>query len=269
MNPILLAVIVVAVIGLVLGLLLAIASVVMAVPVDEKAAAIEEVLPGANCGACGFSGCSGYADALANGKTKETSLCAPGGAEVAAEVASLLGVAAGDVKPQSAVVHCNGTPDNCETTYEYAGVKTCKAAKMLYGGPKACKFACLGLGDCVASCEYDAIQICDGVARIDSSKCVSCKKCISACPQAIIDLALKNKDQAIVYCSNHDKGGKTRKECKVGCIGCMKCVKSCEFDAIHVDNFLAHVDSEKCTACGKCVEVCPQNCISMANLPSA
>ena len=266
MNPIILAVIIVSVIGLVLGLALAIASIVMAVPVDEKAVEIEEVLPGANCGACGFSGCAGYADALSKGKTTECNLCAPGGADVASQVASIMGLAAGDMKPMSAVVMCQGTPNNCEDTMSYHGDMSCKTASQLFGGPKACNFGCLGLGDCVRACPYDAIKICDGVARVNPLACKACKICVKTCPKSIIDMVPLHEANAVVFCKNKNKGALTRKECTVGCIGCMKCVKSCEFEAIKVENNVAYVDYDKCTACGKCVEGCPAHCINLTVL---
>ncbi len=269
MNPILIAAIIVSATGLLLGLGLAIASIVLAVPVDEKAEAITEVLPGANCGACGFSGCSGYADALSKGKTTETALCAPGGADVAAQVASIMGVAAGAVVPMSAVVMCQGTTENCDTMLNYSGAKTCKMASQLFGGPKDCNYGCLGFGDCVEACPYDAIQLCDGVARINPLACKACKICIKTCPKSLIELVPLHESKAVVFCKNKNKGALTRKECKVGCIGCMKCVKACEFDAISVENNVAHVDTSKCTGCGKCVEGCPTKCLNLVTLGGA
>ena len=219
MNEILLPVLIVAGIGLLCGLGLAIASIVMAVPKDEKAEAIEEILPGANCGACGYSGCAGYAKALSSGEAP-VGLCSPGGAAEAAATAEL------------------------------------------YGGISSCSFGCMGLGDCAAVCEYDAIKVCNGVASIDPTRCKGCSKCVQACPKHLISF-VPLKPQAVVRCSNCDKGGVTRKLCKVGCIGCMKCVKACESGAVTVNQFKASVDPAKCTACGKCVEVCPQDCIRM------
>jgi len=266
MNSIVIAVIIVSAIGLLLGIGLAIASIVMAVPVDEKAEAIAEVLPGANCGACGFSGCAGYADALSKGTATETTLCSPGGADVAEQVASILGVAAGNVVPQSAVVMCHGTTNNCDTILNYIGVKSCKSASQLFDGPKACNYGCLGFGDCVEACSYNGIKICDGVAVINPLSCKACKACIKACPKNLIELVPLYEAKAAVFCKNKNKGAITRKECKVGCIGCMKCVKACEFDAIAVENNIAHIDSSKCTGCGKCVEGCPTKCLGLVTL---
>lgn len=266
MNPIVIAAIIVSATGLLLGLGLAIASKVMAVPVDETAQAIEEVLPGANCGACGFSGCAGYADALSKGTTSETNLCAPGGAEVATAVAGVLGVDGGSVVPMAAVVACNGTCENCDTMLDYKGVSSCKAAAQLFGGQKDCNFGCLGFGDCVDACPYDAIAICNGVARVNPLECRACKICINTCPKGIIELVPLHQTKAVVFCNNKNKGAQTRKECKVGCIGCMKCVKACEYDAIKVENNCAHVDYDKCVGCGKCVEGCPTHCLDLISL---
>ncbi|MEE1299357.1 MAG: RnfABCDGE type electron transport complex subunit B, partial [Acutalibacteraceae bacterium] len=264
MNPIILAVIIVAILGLVLGLLLAIASIVMAVPVDEKAVAIEEVLAGANCGACGYSGCAGYAAALAAGECEDTTLCSPGGSACAKAVAEIMGVAAGDSTPMTAVVLCHGTEANAGNIMDYHGDMSCKTAAQLFGGGKACSFGCLGLGDCEAACPFDAIHVGEnGLAEVDSEKCRACKICINVCPKGVIELAPLYKHEAVVYCQNHNKGGETRKMCKVGCIGCMKCQKTCQHDAIHVENFKASVDYAKCVGCGDCATACPVGCIDM------
>ena len=242
MNPIILAVIIVAILGLVLGLLLAIASIVMAVPVDEKAVAIEEVLAGANCGACGYSGCAGYAAALAAGECEDTTLCSPGGSACAKAVAEIMGVAAGDSTPMTAVVLCHGTEANAGNIMDYHGDMSCKTAAQLFGGGKACSFGCLGLGDCEAACPFDAIHVGEnGLAEVDSEKCRACKICINVCPKGVIELAPLYKHEAVVYCQN----------------------QTCQHDAIHVENFKASVDYAKCVGCGDCATACPVGCIDM------
>lgn len=263
MNPIILAVLIVAGIGLIAGIGLAVASVIMAVPKDEKAEAILEVLPGANCGACGFSGCSGYAAALAKGEAK-VGLCSPGGEECAAACGEILGVS-GTVEAKTAVVHCMGSYDYTTDKMEYDGIQSCSASTFLAGGISSCRFGCMGMGDCASVCEYDAIKVCNGVAVIDPDKCRGCGKCVAACPKGLISFVPKKK-QAVVLCSNCDKGGGVMKICKVGCIGCMKCVKNCEEGAIKVTNFKATVDPDKCIGCGKCAEVCPRNIITMLDV---
>ncbi|MGN0443497.1 MAG: RnfABCDGE type electron transport complex subunit B [Acutalibacteraceae bacterium] len=266
MESIVIAVIIVAAIGLILGLGLAIASVVFAVPVNEKTEKIRECLPGANCGACGYSGCDGYANALSEGETDKTNLCSPGGNEAAKAIAEVLGVSAEGVKPSVAVVLCQGNNGNVGTKLDYVGVKSCKMAAQLFGGPKDCVYGCLGFGDCAEKCPYEAIFICDGVARINPDRCRACKMCINTCPRNLIELLPLETAQAGVFCKNRDKGAKTRKQCKRGCIGCMKCTKVCENGAVTVSNNVAHVDYNKCIGCGKCEEACPVGAIDIITL---
>lgn len=266
MNGLLLAILIVGAIGLICGIALAIASVALAVPTDEKADAITEMLPGANCGACGFSGCAGYAAALSGGETTNTALCNPGGNEVSAQIAEFLGLEAGAVEPMAAVVLCQGNKENATTKMIYHGVNSCKLASQLFGGPKDCIYGCLGLGDCEKVCPYHAIHICDGVARINPQSCRACKMCIETCPKGLIELLPLNRSKAAVLCKNKDKGVLARKECKAACIGCMKCVKVCETGAVTVKEFNAHVELSKCVSCGKCHEVCPVKCIDILDL---
>ncbi|MCI1981960.1 MAG: RnfABCDGE type electron transport complex subunit B [Oscillospiraceae bacterium] len=263
MNAILFAVILVAVIGLLSGLILAIASLIMAVPTDKKTEDIRAMLPGANCGACGFSGCDGYAKALAKGEAKP-GLCTVGGAKVSNAIASYLGVAATSVEPHVSVVHCLGSNDNMTDKVEYEGIQTCAAAAQLAGSPTSCRYGCIGFGDCVAACNYNALSVRNGVAMVDPENCVACGKCIDACPKHLLSF-IPVKKQAVVLCSSCDKGNIVNKVCKVGCIGCMRCEKTCTHDAIHVKNFLASVDPEKCVGCGDCVSVCPRHIITMTH----
>ncbi len=258
-NVIITSVIIVASIGLVVGLVLAIASIIMAVPKDEKAEAVLEVLPGANCGACGYSGCSGYAKALAHNKA-ENGLCSPGGEETIIAVAQVLGQSATQAIKTTAIVNCMGSLDNTKVCMNYQGIGTCKAGVQLYGGLKDCNFGCLGFGDCIKACEYNAIEVCNGVAVINEKNCKSCKKCVAVCPKSLISI-VEVKPQAVVLCSNCDKGAKTRKDCKVGCIGCMKCKKVCPSNAVTITKFNATINPELCTGCFECVEQCPQKCI--------
>ncbi len=263
MNPIILAVIIVSAIGLILGLGLAVASIVFAVPVDEKAEKVRELLPGANCGACGYTGCDGYAKALSNGETTDCSLCIPGGNDVAKGIGEVMGLSAGKITPMVAAVMCQGNRTNVDEKLQYSGVHSCKMATQLFGGPKNCVYGCIGFGDCVDVCPYEAIFICDGVARINPDKCRACKKCIASCPRSLIDLFPLDTVKAAVLCKNHAKGAQTRKQCKAGCIGCMKCVKACPVDAVTIDNFCAVVDYDKCIGCGQCHKVCPVGCIDI------
>lgn len=255
------AVAIVSGIGLLLGLGLAIASIVLAVPKDEKAEEILEVLPGANCGACGFSGCSGYAAALAKGEAAPN-LCSPGGADVMQLLAELTGGAAGVMEQKTAMVKCNGNCEHTSNRMEYDGIPSCSAAVLTGGGNTTCSYGCLGFGDCIEACDHNAISICDGIAVVTPANCVACTMCVKVCPRNLIEM-IPVRSQAVVFCKNKDKGALAAKVCKVSCIGCMKCTKACEFDAIHVTNFLAAVDPSKCTACGECEKVCPKHCITM------
>ena len=263
MSSIFIAVGIVAGIGLLIGLILSFASIIMAVPKDEKAEKILEALPGANCGACGYSGCSGYANALAKGEA-EVGLCAPGGLSCTKAVSEILGVQTGAVEPKVAVVKCMGSLDHTSYKAEYSGIMSCAAALKIGGGLTACSYGCMGLGDCEAACPYDAIHVKNGVAYVNADKCRACSLCVKACPRRIIEIVPK-KDMALNRCSNHDKGGVTRKLCDIGCIGCKKCEKACEAGAVKVVDVNAIVDPALCTNGGKCVEACPQHCITYFN----
>ena len=259
MNIIITSVVIVASIGLVVGVVLAVASIIMAVPKDEKAEAILEVLPGANCGACGYSGCAGYAKALAE-NTAENGLCSPGGQDTIQAVATLLGQSAVQSVRTTAIVNCMGSIDNTEKSMIYQGINTCKAGVQLYGGIKDCSYGCLGFGDCINACEYNAIKIVNGIAVVNERLCASCKKCVAVCPKNLISI-VEVKPQAVVLCSNCDKAINVKKDCKVGCIGCMKCKKVCPENAITIKNFNATIDPNLCSGCFQCVEQCPQKCI--------
>ena len=261
MNEIVLAVVLVTVIGLFSGIVLSLASVVMAVPKDEKQEQIRSALPGANCGACGFSGCDGYAAALASGSAAP-GLCTVGGVKTAQEIAGILGVGSVSVERRAAVVRCLGSDDNTSDRAFYEGIQSCAAAALASGGPALCRYGCIGLGDCVRVCEYGALSVRNGVAMVNPERCVACGKCAKACPKGLISV-IPVKKQAIVLCASCGKGAVTMKSCKVGCIGCMRCEKVCESDAVHVSDFLARIDPEKCIGCGKCVSVCPRHIISL------
>lgn len=257
---VLIAVLVVAGIGLLIGLILAIASIVMAVPKDEKAEAVLELLPGANCGACGYSGCAGYASALSKGEAK-VGLCPVGGEKCTEAVGKLLGVSGETVK-KIAHIHCMGSCDNTQNKAEFQGINSCLSASRYGSGITACTFGCLGFGDCANACLSEAITVCNGVAVVDPEKCGGCGLCAEACPRKLITV-VDVKEQAVVRCSNHEKGAVAKKACKTACIGCMKCMKVCEAGAITVKDFCASIDPEKCTGCGACVENCPSKCITI------
>lgn len=260
LSSILISVLVVGGIGLIIGIILSITSIIFSVPKNETVEQITEILPGANCGACGFSGCSGYAEALAKNKAK-VGLCTVGGEEVAHKISEILGVKVESVDKKIALVHCMGNTDNTENKAEYIGERSCLSASTLASGLTSCEYGCIGFGDCVNACSFNAISICKGVAIVDKDKCKGCGTCVITCPRKLISL-VSYKEQAIVKCSNKDKGAKTRKLCKTGCIGCQKCAKNCPSDAITITDFCAYVDTDKCTSCKTCVDNCPVGCIT-------
>lgn len=249
-------------IGLALGLGLGYAGKKFAVEVDEREEKILEVLPGANCGGCGYPGCGGCAAAIVKGEAK-VNACPVGGAEVAEKIAQILGVTVEEAEKVAAYVKCNGTCENAKNKSEYDGMQDCRAAAGVPGGgAKSCRYGCLGLGTCVSVCKFDAISIVDGIAKVDVEKCTSCGMCVSVCPKNIIEL-VPVKKKVRVECSSKDKGKDTKDSCAVGCIGCKRCEKACENDAIHVVDNIAKIDYDKCTVCEACVGVCPQKIIKI------
>ena len=251
-------------IAIVCGVILTVSSRLFAVKEDEKFGKIRDCLPGANCGACGYSGCDGYAKALSDGATDVTNACVPGGDSTAREIAEILGVEAEDVVEKVAYVACNGNCDAAPRKYEYHGQMSCRTANMSYNGDKHCTYACLGYGDCVNVCPQNAISVENGVAKVDPLLCIGCGMCTRVCPNHVIHL-VEDKVRVAVLCSNHDKGAVTRKVCTNGCIGCAKCQKTCKHDAIHVEHNLALIDYEKCVGCGECASACPVHCIVEEN----
>lgn len=261
-------ILIVVAIGLVCAAILTIASKVFFVPVDETFANLRAELPGANCGACGYNGCDDYANALAEDHSLSCSLCPVGGADVAAKLAEVLGVEAGSADKEVAVVMCNGHANAAKTIMEYKGVQTCSAAKQFFGGMSACPHGCIGLGDCEAACDFDAIHICDGVAVVNRENCVGCGVCAKTCPNSVIKIQTA-KNLVVVQCKNTDKGAVARKACANACIGCGKCAKTCKFEAITVENNVATIDPAKCKNCGLCAKECPTGAINNMRVKKA
>ena len=246
------------VMGVLFAILLGIAAKVFAVEVDERVPLVRECLPGANCGGCGFPGCDGLAAAIVAGNAPVNG-CPVGGAAAAEKIAAVMGVEPASGERQVAHVYCNGgCAAKDKATYE--GLQDCNAAMRVAGGPKACAYGCMGLGSCVKACAFGALQIVDGVAKVNPDKCVACGKCVAACPKKLIALIPESK-KVHVNCMNKDKGAEAMKVCDNACIGCMKCEKTCKFDAIHVVNGVAVIDYAKCKNCKMCSKVCPKNVI--------
>ena len=259
--------------GLVFGLVLAIASKVFYVETDPRLDQLNECLPGANCGGCGYAGCGGYAEAVLKGEAP-IGKCASGGNECAQKMATIMGVEAEEVERRVAMVRCsgykgvdeNGAPIGAKLKGEYEGIADCLAASKVAGrGPSACKFGCLGFGNCVAACQFDAIHIVNGVAVVDEEKCVGCLACAAACPRQLI-VPVSPAQNVLIACASMAKGAATMRACTVGCIGCGKCKKTCQHDAIILEKNLARIDYTKCVNCGDCAKVCPKGLIKDSNV---
>lgn len=241
--------------GLIIGLLLGLAGKAFEVAVDEKEQAVREALPGNNCGGCGYAGCDALAKAIAAGEAP-ASACPVGGAETAKKIAAIMGSEVEVIK-RVAFVRCSGDCEKATDRFEYTGASDCsQVALSTGGGQKACIYGCLGFGSCVSVCEFDAIHVVNGIAVVDREKCVACGKCVKECPKNLIEL-VPYENSHFVACHSNDFGKEVKAVCQAGCIGCKMCTRVCEFDAITVENNLAHIDYEKCTNCGKCKEKCP------------
>ena len=237
---------------------------------DPRIDEVEKMLPGANCGGCGFAGCRGMADALVKRDDISDLFCPVGGGDCMKAIASYLGKAAAEKQPEVATVRCGGTCAKRPRTNAYDGAKSCAVAASLYVGETGCAYGCLGYGDCVAACAFDAIRMNPetGLPEVDPDKCTACGACVKACPKKVIELRKKWPKNRAVYvsCVSKDKGAVVMKACKAGCIGCGKCVKVCAFGAITVENNLAYIDPQKCKLCRKCVNECPTGAIRLVGM---
>ena len=260
--------------GLMFGLVLAVASQVFYVEADPRLEKLNDCLPGANCGGCGYAGCAGYAEAVLEGRT-EIGRCASGGNECAQAMAAIMGTEAGEVTRKVALVRCSGEKSydqsgnlvsGARMKANYEGYRDCLAASKVGGrGPLACKYGCLGFGNCVKACKYDAIKIVGGVARVNEQRCVGCMSCAAVCPRDLI-VAVEPNRNVVIACNSMAKGAVTTRGCTVGCIGCGLCKKICPREAITVENNLAVIDYSKCDNCGLCATVCPKRLIKDSNV---
>ncbi len=253
---------VVAAVGLFIGLFLGFAAKAFEVKTDERELQVRELLPGANCGGCGYPGCDGLASAIAKGEAPANA-CPVANRESHKLIAEVMGTVVEETEKMVAFVKCTGTCDKTQVKYEYYGVQDCKKAAMVPGkGNKKCSYGCMGFGSCVRVCAFDAIHIVNGIAVVDKEKCTGCSSCTAQCPNDLIEMVPASA-RHLVACSSPEKGKDVKAACSAGCIGCKLCVKACEYDAITVDNNLAHIDYSKCTNCGKCAVVCPVKVIQV------
>jgi len=257
--------------GIVAALILFIVAQRFKVFEDPRIDLVEDALPAANCGGCGFPGCRNFAEACVKSDNLKGLFCPVGGNETMAHVASILGTETVEQEPTVAVVCCAGSFDKRPRINKYDGPASCAIASSLYAGDTGCAYGCLGHGDCVDVCDFDAIYMNPetGLPVVTDEKCTACGACVEACPKHIIELRKKNKKDRKIFvcCINKEKGGIARKSCEVACIGCGKCVKACPYEAITLENYLAYIDPIKCRLCRKCVEECPTNAIHEINFP--
>ena len=247
--------------GVVLAVVLYLVAEKFKVEEDPRIDEVEKVMPGANCGGCGFAGCRAFAQSCVEAMNLDMK-----------KVAAVLGLEVKEKAPMVAVVRCNGTCANRPKTNEYAGYQSCKVKAALYSGDTGCFYGCLGCGDCVAACQFGALSMDPetGLPVVDEEKCTACGACVKACPKRIIELRNKGPKNRRVFvsCVNMEKGAVARKACKSACIGCGKCEKACPFGAVKVEHNVAYIDFEKCKLCRKCVVECPTGAIHDVNFPA-
>lgn len=258
-------------IGVIAAIILYLAAQKFKVFEDPRIDEVEDALPSANCGGCGYPGCRNFAEECVKAENLEELFCPVGGNDLMKQVATILGKDAVEKAPQVAVIRCSGSFEHRPRTNDYDGATNCTINSQLYGGDTGCENGCLGLGECVDACTFDAMYMDEktGLPVVIEDKCTSCGDCVKACPKDIIELRNKGKKDRRIFvsCINVDKGGVAKKNCAVACIGCTKCAKECKFDAIKIENFLAYIDYNKCVLCRKCAPVCPTNAILETNFP--
>ena len=266
MKTIIFTIIVALVIGFVLGILLGLFKKIFSVKVDPKIQEVRDALSGGNCGGCGYAGCDAFAAAVVAGEAPVTG-CVAGGPSCAEKIAEIMGVASTPSKPKVIFLACNGTKDCAKEKAIYNGIKTCAAAQLTANGTKSCAFGCIGFGDCVEACPFDALHLgSNGLPVVDYSKCVGCGKCEKVCPKKLFYLIPKDTKGSIAACSNHsDNKPQIRKDCTTGCFKCGMCVRKCPEQCIDLSSGIPKIDWTKCTSCGECVKACPDKVLHLAS----
>ncbi len=271
-NIIIATIITISSVGIIAAVILYWASQKFKVFEDPRIDEVEDALPSANCGGCGFPGCRPFAEACVKADELDDLNCPVGGNETMVAVANVLGKTASEKAKMVAVIRCNGAPEFRKKTTEFDSALNCTIQHNLYAGETACQYGCLGLGECVDACGFDAMYMDPetDLPVVIEDMCTACGACVEACPKDIIELrpAGKKSRRIFVSCINQDKGGTAKKACAVACTGCTLCLKECKYDAIVIENFLSYIDPVKCVLCRKCVGVCPTNAIWEVNLPA-
>ena len=270
MNPLGLTVLTLSLLGALLAVILYFVAQKFKVEEDPRIDEVEKMLPGANCGGCGFAGCRAMSEALVKNDNIDSLYCPVAGGDVMKSIAGYLGKSAAEKAPMVATMLCGGTCQKRPKVNHYDGALSCAVVNTFYVGETGCAFGCIGYGDCVQACKFGAMTLNTetGLVDIDPDKCTACGACVKTCPKGLIELRKKwPKNRAIyVACRSKNRGSVVMKACKAGCIGCGKCAKACPFDAITIDNFLAYIDPDKCKLCRKCVNECPTGAINIKNM---
>jgi Na+-translocating ferredoxin:NAD+ oxidoreductase RNF subunit RnfB len=271
LNTIILAALTLGAIGLAAAVILFFVSKAFYVYEDPRIAQVLDKLPNANCGGCGFAGCKALAEAIVKAGSMEGLMCPAGTDQTIKDIAETLGIETVAANPRIAVLRCNGSCTNAPVKAFYDSALSCAYAASIFAGESACPYGCLGCGDCVSACQFNAITIDldTKLPAIDENKCVGCSACAKMCPRNLLEIRKKGKLGRRIYvaCANKEKGAVAKKNCAVACIGCSKCAKICSFEAITVENLLAYIDEEKCKLCRKCIKECPTSCIVATNFP--